>query len=1601
MRKNRQLYFKTTKQQSSLYHLLVASFLWVDIFPAFIQKIFLLFTYTQYIAVLIYTQFKFIVKDQNDIFTIALDKICSILVFKESMIDPENSSAITIKFLLLWIYFLVFLIIIAIVLIKFFMKKDLNRNERYFIFVISHFHLSFGFWSSTCLLFESLSSAQTQGLIFGLYSPQSVSVKVFHVIIIIVNYFFGFWASLFSYDPITSLNVLSSHSSTPQLLLFILKALIVPIIALNNYWVSISALWYLSLCCIILAFIMIFHLTFSFPYGKYQTMKISLNFTAVAMLISLTNILVLSFADLKTISKMSLVYIEILLGVFAVKQSNIYIKHIVQKYLAIPDKDLKSENAVLKKLFAFSYSENAQTPLGTGKFDLSELQLKGSISNSIDQEFALKLAFSNQSETQEKKSEKIFFEIYKQKFLCLFLSSVQRIGNCSTLKVMVANYLFQNNINHAKAIKLLLEVSKTKSLTKLIGMRLLHTFQSDLYEEAQTNNMKSLNLKSLVDFEIVSTQLTETIYSISQKYLRFWESYKADNLMLMNIKTQSEIIEKEAEEIKQLWDKEIRPNITFSKLLCSLYTQYLDLVRNSPFTAHKIKKQTGTYLFQKDIEDGSKYLTNKNLFSPNNIILTISGGKDNPGKIIRVSANVTELLGWDKEDLIGNDSNILRMRTRKERHHQTLSKIAEDSLITSDEESIETFLQTKKGYIKPVLVYFSIYPYFKNELIYTVIIRVANPDAEIIVLNEEGIVDGVTFGIGDCLKIPVHKKLTIYDICKNTDELCLPFQDVPHRNLNTNTKSFTESPEFTNTYTLTLNKLAQQQQFEKREVFLELFDMNYKQHSSFPSTQGFSGILKAMSLYNEPCYVLYLKLNNLVLCKKKEKEDKNEQVIEYRKSVSTLIIPEEKEKTMTESLQSPDSATRFLNPATPREPYQSKTHPFSKLRTKEFASIQKPLPENEPEIEETSDILQEQQMEEGNSFSARNHTQREQTARKRLIEDDIKSTHSISLSDSTSRMERAVYGLGQESRTKLFTGLFLLTSLLCGIFLIIFQIENTRISDSVAENTITVSNSTRRLTKVVEVYGFAMKLHLTSEGLLLSNRLAFISPSNYTIANRGRFAIAAPVLSSYNNALRSSITYVEREFRDRFFEKILVLGRDSNLNGLLYRESNSFELIAEIVAASYRIAAETVNQNYTQNPDIQFIINNSFNSLLVKGEELLDIVVASNERSLDSIEELLTVFTIVSALLTVTLLVMFVLFIVKFTKDRQKLMNVFLRLNEEDLEKHTALVAKFCNSLQKNDMNGRMLNSIFTQNNSITEFSRVKKSRIGKIREGNEENINKKLVRLAFTGLLLSLTLFIGYIVAFPITETRLTHIKSKLETILDSDSYQYRAILILQQVYDYIGKNGTTSLRGNLISEEWDVTMKQLQVLQSKFIKLTQMNSYSIGDPRIADILVGNLCNNPFLSDGLREKCPTIFHGFSQRGVLQVAEYLLTVIQNVKTSFDRSPRTYSDSKEILGLEEFVQGDTFAYIYWIPCYEIISDILRLQLKEDTDKFNRGKGALFYLWGVLYIIGGSLAWWQIVKAFNRERAAWRKLIRLIPTSIVSTNKLIKSYLMINK
>ena len=402
-------------------------------------------------------------------------------------------------------------------------------------------------------------------------------------------------------------------------------------------------------------------------------------------------------------------------------------------YENINDKFENINNYLLKTSFRIklihSFLDNTKNIINSNNLDYqkNEILLKGSIQKHNDtclNEECPLVKFSNNFGNYyvQKQSLLNYMNIYFEKGVKRFPQSIKLL-----IYYIQFNYKQRYNLNSVRT-----NLTKLKKLEKTFHEEfIIYCIEENVKKMKNKINDSSDNNEQELEKDLIEQKIQRLKFLIENStklYGEFWGIFATNitnNLNMLKLYTLGGKLNKYLKEINNIWDTDIKSKkIDLSQQsIIQLYSHFLkDILWNKKKSDEIIKKLNDEHHHRetKKIDEENFHGNNLEALLENQDFIIFCNSNDK-GKctIIQCSNSITNLLGYEKSEIIGKSLEILMPNILIEFHLQTLQeyianlnisqKPQQDFSRGNDNKQILFLPKNKVGYIMPYTSKFVIY----------------------------------------------------------------------------------------------------------------------------------------------------------------------------------------------------------------------------------------------------------------------------------------------------------------------------------------------------------------------------------------------------------------------------------------------------------------------------------------------------------------------------------------------------------------------------------------------------------------------------------------------------------------------------------------------------------------------------------------------------------------------------------------------------------------------------------------------------------------------------------------------------------------------------
>jgi len=1616
---------KTSKSKSfrDWFFYMVKVQLWRESAPTLLQYGYFLAAEIQLISILVFGQYHFLSQDPGDTLAKFLKELCRILSVQDLFIGTGATTGFAVMYIISYSYIAILLGTFSYTVYKYFYNPTITiEYHRTLAFSLKLFP-DILFWIiNTCFFYSITNRSPERELFFGI-SSSNTALLATNIMFLSYGCISVFILAFCGYDPLRTSNTFSCRNSNFQVLGVVFKLIMIPIITSTNSG-SLNKWFFIILSLLVISF-RHFKLTKDYPFYHYPAMKLACLFSGIELGLVILNLVIFILKGGKATTPSTYIYSYMLILPILIKIVFNKIRYTIQEYQRKPDSEIRTESQLYKKYFAIYQSlESGNIIVNSTNKVLGNSELLFLLSSAHNNPNLVNNLLSKSSKTTNNDLDmfiagRALSQMATSLSYNTMVTCLPNIPKGEKIKIFLAYEIYKKDQNFHRAINVLMSINTKKlNFMSSIIFSLLHDYLEEELIKAYVQKSDGIvNLKSLIDFEYNSNILMDSLVSNTKRHIEFWEYYKKPDFYMQKLVKKSIEMENQAEKITKLWHQFTATYGKHAARWSSIYCKYLNQIRNAPYTAIKLRQQYGNFEDLRAYSEMNAYLCDSNLYDKNNIILYVSMNKHRLGKILYVSQNTKELLGWDHLDLKEKNIRLLMNNSYQERHQDYWANMLDFGSKTHSLAiiSTQTFIKTKSGYLTPSTIYVALAPYITKDLIYLCVIRPLQLKSNFMVINSDGKIDGVTMELGRSLSLEADKDINIKDILTEFT----PLKEDQHE----------DSP-------LINQRTLIREVINDNKSCLDLL-MSNEHRSAFVSfiykdkTQTYLATLKVDKAHKKFIILMELTYEGISIDDLRDSKSSRDSKIDYLLDMEE--IPSERvtmnwDYSPTTKKDRPGVHT-LLECSIMQQNYVQETSQLPIIATKTSTPKRKggltityntfgDFSKTNQGADRTMNnfTTQFEQFEEGERFqqfniSSSNHSKFQRNKSKqtkmeslkelkltnpkevkiqhaKIMENASVSSHSTNL-NLTNKVERSIYLVPKDISLNILYYIAVGFIAFAITLHIVYMIESGSNIDLLSGNADILRASTQRLYSTLDMEALTRGVFLIDAGMWDDARLASVGLPSLKGFYPTVMGDRARAISNYNNEVRSNLSLIEKSLRKQIYDfKVEINETESNITRL----GTTFELSDRLVQSGLRLANTPANKWTNTSHDVNFIHWNVMDDNIIANEEMTTILLSDIDHKLGTNVTLISIFFGLLCVFGTIIILLLILEIRKFRKARNSFIEILLRIDEDDLDAHLKLAQQLISIIHNEYIE---VGKTFKSKKSKAD-GHQEKNRIVRKRYSHLKGINVGLIKVMFFSFLWVGLFILGFILSYTITLHYNDELKHTVEERNELNVILYRFNLLIGGITDYVGSNGTKTMKRKPIGEALEDIFNQLIGTERFFLHLLEY-----GNPVIHELVNGDLCKTTLFPQPFPfEVCINSGKGAARQGIIGMNSYALSAVRTLKDAFEYSDRSFAKQAEILSMPIFQDVELGIFAYLLSAYNVLEAQIKGNLKILVDEYKQVSRSFLIPTIILDTILGLLLWGYIWRRLDSERTKWRKMFRHIPYEMIHTNKVLRSYLISN-
>ena len=1109
--------------------------------------------------------------------------------------------------------------------------------------------------------------------------------------------------------------------------------------------------------------------------------------------------------------------------------------------------------------------------------------------------------------------------------------------------------------------------------------------------------------------------LKKHIQAEIQQHLNLWKNLDHKEINILNAIYQASKITKQVHKILNYWAQNFENQEALYVNASIIYALYLEIVRAIPSSGASLLKKA-----QRSINN--KWHINRDVIDiamGNSAIIVASIESDKIGKIIDASSSATEMFKTNKQGLIGLKIGQVLPHVLASKHNDLIKGFQKNSKETASFENFVSYAKTLQDDYFKVQVTLQPFPLICKELSLFAYIKKASDYQSILVVDHRGLI--IEFSKNLSLPLNLHTRkshsVKIESLCSTFKMINQAFnllyksQDFPRQE----TAKYVDFPQ-------TSPKLA----YDAVPSTLQRMNIQSMEDEEIPQTQKIDYQNNKFTFPNEYDYptiargfttksTMTVEQAQMIWGQYKET---NELTFSPYTGNKTLISSDIKYQTKIEPFYFDDQwyqvieLKQNLSSASMATGSDESLPPFVK---RNLTNKENSFADEFPHEKERSYFINENQPSKENKTPSGSHHKERPSPALKPEELDLENhqinfrrvssqARSIATSRLTENFVKAkLNSLKREPQSKSFSFLsnmitFTLLCLICAI-LIHFIYTNKSLQEMRDSNNLTMLVNAR-LSKTILNWQ-AM--------LILYSRSSQLRPIDYRIPK-------------YQEVMKNSSLDVINNAKD-LSEAVDKLG-NNDITRVLYAKAVSLweplthtlfnnqpvdQFSANQVLIDYYLDIARYNGsflNLVNDREMLFTVNNTANSYLLTIDASIAYITNFFQKTKNDNAALLKAIAVIEILVIVIPVILIPIILTNLVKKYSKLFQTLCKLQNKSLTQRLTKLEEISNLFDESleDNVSVYFASSFSsqlQHRNVAETSADVNKRpqsTSLISTNRREYSVKTLIvyisKYTFFAVILTLIIIGLVIFAFQQSIQNLHELDTINKKALAASAVLSQIQMLLPSFYFSIILHNDTSYKVRN-----DVPFKQLllqyQVLgnaNNLLIDAFSDSNNEIADPTIKDIFAGNPCK--YVTDTYYNDCLIKSQGESF-GLFGLQSLFSQICEPMKTFASTPNPTFQLGITLSNIYSATNNNTHFVIY--DLYNYILDYLTASFIDLTEKKKKEMLKILVYTLVVGLVGLRVISMVILKRLKMLDLGIRRILRVIPDTVVQQNKIIGFYL----
>jgi len=440
-----------------------------------------------------------------------------------------------------------------------------------------------------------------------------------------------------------------------------------------------------------------------------------------------------------------------------------------------------------------------------------------------------------------------------------------------------------------------------------------------------------------------------------------------------------------------------------------------------------------------------------------------------------------------------------------------------------------------------------------------------------------------------------------------------------------------------------------------------------------------------------------------------------------------------------------------------------------------------------------------------------------------------------------------------------------------------------------------------------------------------------------------------------------------------------------------------FEFTNIIMAKSAKISKTQRANMSSVKEEIDFSLMNIPNGYTIQMTTLYDSLTDDAENRLDASTALVWIFFGIIAFFGVAGIFLLGKFMMSLIKKRNTLIEVFLRIEKNDIEDILSIIKayrdRYQEGLKSNEPFLEFLVSRRSKMSILGEKHQKQKVKTYRRRLANMAGIDKWAYYTFFWIILWSGIFLTSFGLLKVITSQQDKKLIEQFNNLVEVNKKTVLLYTIPNMLTYHLITNGFGLVSYGPVGFVLDFLYEDAKSSETFLHHIYEATT----NDTVKALLNGNICKQVQFSF-INNVCPQLLSGVLTQGLIKTSAYIFGYIRRTKDLFDNSNRTFEMQRLILNDTGNLQVELAVATYLFAVFSRIEYGLEQGIIKTLTNMENQLLAFIIPTIIFVVIAGSIMWYAMSRNLDLALKTWKDLAKMIPYQAISNIKALQNCLL---